>query len=519
MSSAVPPPPRALISRRRLLASAGALAVGAAVVAELDLGLASPEPRPGASPSPSTALASATTGPTPSGSAQPAVRRGFRSRPDIAAPLVEVTALHGIPAPGLILLTPANGDGTDGPTILDSAGELVWMRPDRAGNAADFRVATLDGVPVLVWWEGANNAGIGTGEHVVVDTAYRELLRIRGQAGRQADLHELRLTARRTALFFADASVGPGVVTGSASVVPILMDCAIQDVDLATGALRFEWHAVDHVDVAESLVEKPAKDGAIWDYFHANSIDEDADGNLLVSARNTSAVYKVDRVTGHVRWRLGGRRSDFAMGPGTSFAFQHDARRQADGTITIFDDGQAPGSTRGIVLQLDEQAMTATLLREFRQPQGLLATSQGNMQVLPNGHVFIGWGSVPRFSEFAADGRLVLDAGFTASQSYRDGRFAWVGRPSRPPDIAVDSGSDGVVVYASWNGATEIATWDVLAGAGESSLRRVASSPRRGFETVIVLGPLAPGAGLVAVRAKDARGAVLGTSATLLIPD
>ncbi len=510
-----------LITRRRLLVSAGVLAVGAAALAELDLGPSGTGQR---SPSPSgapgaAAAGEATSSPAASPSASPGPRRTFRSRPDIAAPLVELTTLHGIPAPGLVFLTPANGDGADGPTIVDSSGELVWMRPDTAGNAADFRMATLDGAPVLVWWEGANNAGIGAGEHVVMDAAYRELMRIEGGSGRKADLHDLRLTTRRTALFFADASAGPGTVPGSTGAVPVVMDCAVQELDLATGELRFEWHSVDHIDVAESVIDPPTAANAVWDYFHGNSIDEDPDGTLLVSARNTSAVYKVDRATGRVLWRLGGLRSDFAMGQGASFALQHDARRQPDGTITIFDDGQAPGTSRGIVLHVDEQAMTATLVREFRQPQGRLATSQGNVQILPNGHVFIGWGSVPRFSEFAADGRLVLDAGFTASQSYRDGRFAWAGRPASPPDIAVDSGSDGVVVYASWNGATEIASWDVLVGADHTSLRRVASAPKQGFETVIALRTMGPLAGVVAVSAKDALGAVLGTSSPVLLPD
>jgi hypothetical protein len=219
-----------------------------------------------------------------------------------------------------------------------------------------------------------------------------------------------------------------------------------------------------------------------------------------------------------VIWRLGGKRSDFAMGPGTAFALQHDARRQADGTITIFDDGQAPGFSRGIVLRVDETSMTATLVREYLQPQRLLSTSQGNLQVLPNGHVFIGWGSVPRFSEFGADGRLVLDAGFTASQSYRDQRFPWVGRPAEPPAVAIDAQGPGAVVFASWNGATEVARWDVLAGPKPASLRQVASGPRTGFETIIPVAKLAADDAVIAVRAVDATGAALGASSAIAIP-
>jgi hypothetical protein len=518
LNAPVKPP---MLTRRRVLASLGVIAVGAVVAGELDLQLGADSPPSTGSASPDTSGSLLPTGPAPAAAAAsqpPGARRTFRSRPDIAAPLIEVTTLAGITSPGCTFLTPANGAGHDGPMIVDAAGELVWMRPGTGKAAADLRVASLDGAPVLTWWEGDNNAGIGAGEHIVVDASYREVGRIPGQNGRAADLHELRLTSRRTAIFFAYASVGPGTVAGSAAPVPKTLDCAIQEVDIATGAVVFEWHSTDHVDVAESYVGAPTTPNSLYDYFHGNSIEEDTDGNLIVSARNTSTVYKIERPSGRILWRLGGRRSDFAMGPGATFGFQHDARRQPDGTLTIFDDRQTPGASRGIVLRLDETAMTATLVREYAQPQALYSTSQGNMQVLPGGHVLIGWGSTPRFSEFTYDGRLVLDAGFTATQSYRDTRSPWVATPAQAPDIALDMGESGVVVYASWNGATEVASWDVLAGHGQSVTRKVASVPRHGFETVIGVTGLQPSDTIVAARARDAAGRVLATSAPAALP-
>jgi Arylsulfotransferase (ASST) len=509
------------ITRRQFLTLAGAAAAaGGIVVAGADLvrnvpatgrvsgatpgaGAASPSATPS---SPAVLSAAASAAPV-----APA-RRRFRSRPDLAPPFLEVTTREASLAPGLIFLTPANGADRDGPTILDDAGELVWMRPDTAGNATGLRVATYRGSPVLTWWEGANNAGIGTGEHVIMDASYREVARVRGGNGRTADLHELLLTDRDTALLLADAGVDPIPVPDQIPPRPRVMDCAIQEVDLGSGRVLFEWHAVDHLDVAESVVPAPTAADQLYDYVHANSIDVDTDGNLLLSARNTSAIYKIDRLTGRILWRLGGRRSDFAMGPGATFALQHDARRQPDGTLSIFDDGEAPGTSRAIALRLDETAMTATLERELRQPQGLLATSQGNMQVLPDGHTFVGWGSLPRFSEFDTDGRLLYDATFSATQSYRDLRFPWVGRPSELPDVAVDTHDGTMAVFASWNGATEVATWEIMAGRSAAALHRVAAVPRAGFETQVSLPLDGP---LVAVRARDAAGVILGTSQTV----
>jgi len=286
----------------------------------------------------------------------------------------------------------------------------------------------------------------------------------------------------------------------------------ILQIDLQTGAVRFEWHTITDIAIDESYVDPPADPTAsIYDYVHANSIEVDHDGTLLVSARNTSTVYKIDRTTGAIVWRLGGKRSDFTMGAGATFSWQHDARRQPDGTLTIFDDSASPGHSRGIVLRLDEQAMTATLVRAFEHAAPLLARSQGNVQILPGGNVLVGWGDAGYVSEFSPNGKVVFDATYPAAvQSYRNYRLAWTGRPADPPAAAAVSGPGGsVTAFASWNGATEVATWDVLAGPSAGALKLAGSVPRSGFETSIpVKGP----AQWVRVVARNAHGAVLGSS-------
>ena len=211
----------------------------------------------------------------------------------------------------------------------------------------------------------------------------------------------LRSTSRR--------SVGPrdGVV----------LDSVVQEIDLADGHLIFQWRGIDHVDVDETCAPLPALTTATapFDFLHLNSIEVDWDGHLLVSARNTWTVYKVDRDTGAVKWRLGGKRSDFTTAPDALFAWQHDARRQADGSITLFDDGADPpveSQSRGLVLTTDDTAMTVAVAREYKHPDRLLAGSQGNLQVLPEHNVVVGWGAQPRLTEFARDGRVLFDAAF-----------------------------------------------------------------------------------------------------------
>jgi hypothetical protein len=249
-----------------------------------------------------------------------------------------------------------------------------------------------------------------------------------------------------------------------------------------------------------------------------NSIDVEPNGDLLVSGRNTHAVYEVSRRTGKVLWRLGGKKSDFKLGTGARFAWQHDARRQPDGTITIFDNGAAPPVekfSRVVVMRVDMKKKTATLVRSYRHPKRLLAPFEGNAQFLPNGHVVVGWGAWPYVSELDSNGRVIFDAYFghgkkpgQDADTYRAYRFVWKGRPKDPPALALA----GDKIYASWNGATEVARWQVLVGKENDDLAVVASAAKKGFETPIRFRR--GGGKYIAVQALSRSGEVLGVSPT-----
>ena len=526
----VPPGARRSLTRRQVLG--GLAALGIAGLGAVALGverllnpsaLDTPPPSP-FGPSP-VAATGPSSGPSPSaGSAAPSgPRRAFRSRPDLTPPVVTVTAgSAGDGSQGLIFLTPGNGAGSDGPLIVDAGGEPVWVGPDSKTTVVGLTVSRLDGNDVLNWWEGENNNGIGSGEYVFADANYREMRRLTGANGAKVDLHELLLTPAGTALVFVANPITVDRRTQRTLPWPV-MDCVVQEVDLATGALLFEWHGADHIDFGESYAVAPTKAGAVYDYIHGNAIDVDTDGNLLVSARNTSAIYKVDRASGDVIWRMGGKRSDFAVAPDAAFGWQHDVRRRVDGTITLFDNAHESADdttghpSRAIVIRADEPARTVTLVREYPHPTPLVVSSQGNVQILPSGELFVGWGSTPWFTQFASDGNTVFDATFPASkQSYRAFRFEWSGRPAEPPAMAVErQAADSLTVYASWNGHTGVAAWELLAGPTASSLQVVATAQRTGFETAIHTSTTEA---MLAVRARDAAGAILGDSTPVASP-
>jgi Arylsulfotransferase (ASST) len=435
----------------------------------------------------------------------------FRSRPDLRPPVVEV-ARGRVAGGGYIFVAPKNGPGPAGPMILDRSGHLVWFEHLPKGiQAFDFRPQRYHGRPVLTWWEGHSAKGNGAGVDVIADTSYRVIARVPMPAGSRADLHEFTLTGRGTALVPVYRQVWRDLRGVGGPARGKVVDGVIEEVDVATGRVVFEWSSLDHVPLAESYKKysdrsqtEASKSPQGYDYFHLNSIREERGGRLLISARHTNAVYEIDKRTGAVAWRLGGKRSSFAMGPGTRFAAQHDARRGPHGTISVFDN-QAPPDTgrqsRVVSIKLDPRTRSARLAREYVHPKPVHSDSQGSAQPLRNGDVFVGWGGKsPRFSEFDRTGRLVFDARFgpDAANSYRAFLLPWRGRPAGRPALAAERGSGGAVVYASWNGATGVAAWEVLGGERPGALRRITRAARTDFETAIDL-PRAPR--YVAVRA------------------
>jgi hypothetical protein len=348
-----------------------------------------------------------------------------------------------------------------------------------------------------------------------MDGNYQTVATVKAGNGYEADLHDFQLAPSNVAyltvysLIRCDLSAAGGVRNGA------LVDTAVQEVDVKTGLVRSEWHSLDHVAASESHAPVP-KNATPWDCFHMNAVDREPNGDLLITARSTWATYKVQHGSGAVLWRLGGTNSSFAMGPGAEVAWQHDARRQPDGTITLFDDGSNPRlhyQSRGIRVAIDEARHTARVTGVYTHPQNpLVSDSQGNMQTLPNGNVVIGWGSVPSVTELGAAGGLLLDAHLPPGySSYRAFRHPWQGHPLWPPGVSARllAAKDATAVFASWNGATDVSSWRVLAGASPSALTARATMPVSGFESSITLPDPYP---YVAVQAVGAGGQVLATS-------
>src|SRR5262249_9708438 len=158
----------------------------------------------------------------------------------------------------------------------------------------------------------------------------------------------------------------------------------------------------------------------------------------------------------------------FRLGPGARFNFQHDAEMLPGNRVSLFDDEAGPPQkapySRALILKLDLRRHRATVADAFHRATDTSAQSEGSVQSLAGGNVFVGFGSTPFFSQFAADGRLLFDASLPQDDgSYRAYRFAWHGRPATAPVAAVQrTAPDAAAVYASWNGASDVARWEIV---------------------------------------------------------
>jgi Arylsulfotransferase (ASST) len=507
------------LTRRRLFGLAGASAAGAA---GLTAGGCSPlSSHPSAKPTTATQATVYSAGPP------------FRSRPDLTPPHITLRR-HGLPADGryIFLNAPYSGPGHGGSYIIDQHGHFVWFGPNTAAHhRMNFSVQTYNGEPVLTWFQGLVVHGYGQGELVIADSHYKIRHVIRAVGGQLADFHEFVVSSQNTALisiYRRHAHVDLRAVGGTAD--GYLISGVVQEIDITTGQKLWEWDSWartnPHVPLRESYQKLGEGDGghgtaaAPYNYFHINSIAEvlDDSGDLLISGRNTFSVFRVTRPGGHIVWRLNGKKSDFTMGPRSKFFWQHHVRPEPGGLMTVFDNG-VPNElhSRALLLSVNTTTMHVALKKAYFHPgtPQYESGAMGSAQLLPNNRMFVGWGTEPHFSEFAADGKLLLDGDITKGDpAYRAFAQHWTGHPTDKPAAAARFRTGGATVFASWNGATEVRSWGVFAGRTAGNLHQIATARKSGFETGIEVSNRGP---YFAVQARDAKGHALARSAPVRI--
>ncbi|EXJ88269.1 hypothetical protein A1O1_05199 [Capronia coronata CBS 617.96] len=489
----------------------------------------------------------------------------FRSRPDLVAPILSVfTRVPEKLAPGYYFVAPYQ-QIQETIHIYDNEANLIYSGFGNVGPGIIHAPQTCmyKGEAHLCFYQGVQMAGWGHGHGLIMDKHYRIVQSVE-PASYQAssDMHEFKVIDEGKSAVMTQylRSVYDLCRWNLCDGLGYIQQGAFQEVEVDTGKVLFEWRSLEHIDPSESYVgpstteisgsgEQP---DSPWDYFHINSIDKNADGDYLISARHVSAVYKISGVDGHIMWRLNGARSDYRLDD-FSFSFQHDARFVSDNAthtvISVFDNGSngfnttQPYST-GQIISLDHQTKIATCLLNLAPPMvdghAHLAKSQGNMQILPNGNIVMGWGNDAFWTEYAADDdHEVVFYGalaWTNVMNYRVHKFDnWVGLPLTKPALwTYSKQGEKMKLYVSWNGATEVKSWRFYGTNNDTAAKSLSQSqskskgsnndndswdllhgddaavPKTGFETVYDHTPMYR---YTYAEALDKNGQVLGASA------
>ncbi|RAK79189.1 arylsulfotransferase family protein [Aspergillus fijiensis CBS 313.89] len=470
----------------------------------------------------------------------------YQSRPDIRAPILQISLKNdSLITPGYIFIAPYFGD-VPGPYIYDTNANLIWSGAD--GSATDIfqdlHACAYNGTDHLCYFQGTQIGGYARGQHEILDSSYSPAATVRSGNGLEmSDMHE------------------SAVINGTSMLVPIyqprtanlsaynvtadpgwVIDGVFQEIEISTGAVRFQWSSMDQqILPGESytppglnpVVGNGTSNATAWDYFHLNSIDKNGAGDYLISARHTSAIYKLSGATGAVLWRLGGRQSTFTQ-TNYNFSAQHDARFLAENATTtilsLFDNGSdnyrnTSAASAGMIVALDHTTNSSTLLRRYDAPgapPGIRAWSQGSCQILASGNAFIGWGSTPAISEHLEDGTPVFFAAVAdeRSMNYRAYKANWTAVPAEPPALKVYSPAPDAgptTFWMSWNGATEVDHWNIYAPAAEQVVM-LGTVGNSGFQTTLTSSAYYPRAFVEAVGrdgASLANSSTVDTSSTL----
>ncbi|KAL0253606.1 hypothetical protein I308_100980 [Cryptococcus tetragattii IND107] len=491
----------------------------------------------------------------------------YHSRPDLSPPKLNITvrADSDDVESGLIFVAPyqgfvpcSHGPAQPGAYIFRDNGDLVWSGLGYFGGwTANFRPDVFNGKPMLRATQGLmKERGLMHGNYGILDDNYKFIKSFQARSHHHLSVHEFLVQDGKTVLIESPIpTIHDLKPYGGEKGQNWILAGSFQEVDIETGSVLFEWNSLDHVDPTYSAL--PLKGGRgtsvgygtstadAYNYFHINSIAKDDQGHYLISARNYAAIFKINGTNGDVIWQLGGfhNQSSFKIESSARFAYQHDARyisRSDDGTIEVIslhdNAAHSVGETisnvsRALYIQLNHTAGTASTLRSYPAPDGLLAYSQGNAQLLPNGNTFANWGQAGAITEFREDGKVLFHAYLDSQpegqfvQSYRGFRYNWTGTSFEEPAIVALKGQGDdkpVNIYVSWNGDTRATAWRFYAerdsGLGEKFI--LGKVARVGFETHLEVKNLADDEGVhYYAEAIDAEGIVLASSKMVSLTD
>ncbi len=308
---------------------------------------------------------------------------------------------------------------------VDTSGTPVFFR-EMNTTGGDLRLHTNG---YLIQFEQENSS------FVQYDSAYNKMRTYEAVGGKITDSHDFIVEEDGSYWLITKEihAVDMSLIVAGGNPLAYVVENVIQHIDNSNNLL-FEWNSLDHIDILDCDTNFVDLTGNYIDYMHANAIDIDLDGNLLISSRHLNEITKVDITTGNIIWRWGGNKNQFTfINDNTGFSGQHSIRSHEDGTYTLFDNGNwhTPKHSRGLEYSIDENQMTATLLNIYEAGDSLsYSSSMGHMQRTYDGGTIIGMAANNQgfvLSDFNNSGDRALNImNFDNTlYSYRAAKYQW----------------------------------------------------------------------------------------------
>ncbi|MDH3215764.1 MAG: aryl-sulfate sulfotransferase [Candidatus Krumholzibacteria bacterium] len=414
----------------------------------------------------------------PGGKKDVPLQRAYGSANDYRLPTdfpQTTVAVSDDPGDGFVFVSNINfGPGSDAVSpylmILDNTGFPIFFRKMSA-RSFDFKKQPNG---LLTY----NH----TGTFYAMDNTYTVVDSFKAGNGYLAiDLHDFLLLPNGHALFMIyDAQpVDMSQIVEGGDPEAIVVGLVIQELDQSKNVV-FQWRSWDHMEITESTLEGILTRPTV-DYVHGNAVDVDLDGHILLSSRHLDEITKINRQTGEIIWRMGGKKNEFTLvNDDTWFSRQHDIRRLPNGNITMYDNGwfQDPPQSRAVEYTVDEVTKTTTLVWEYREP-GTFGSAMGSARRLPGGNTLIGWGSTtPAVSEARPDGTKAFEMAFPPGTfSYRAFRFPWQGVAAKPYLWAITE-SQTLSLHFMKFGDDDVETYNIYRGDSPAPTTLMGSTPQ-----------------------------------------
>jgi len=333
-----------------------------------------------------------------------------------------------------------SGDGYN--VIVSNTGELKYYNKIDDGVPFDFKVASNSMLTFGIMSEFYEFGGGGDTDFFLMDSSFSIVQKFQMGNGYTSDFHEFQYLPNGHVFMVAYdlQPVDMSELVEGGHPGALVAGSVIQELD-QNGNVIFQWRSWDNYNLLDSYADLTQ---SIFDAIHINSIELDlSDLNIIISTLALGEATKINRNTGEIIWRMGGKNNQFTFINESQehaplyFMFQHEIRRLSNGNITMFDGGDTERRqySRAVEYEIDEVAKTATKVWEYRKSPDIYSPNMGSVQRLANGNTVIGWGLAsmspgqPMITEVDPEGNIVAELTFDKplTTSYRALKFEWDG--------------------------------------------------------------------------------------------